>query len=96
MPTYLYEVTDGPDEGARFEVVQKMSEPALKKHPETGSPVQRLISPPAIAGQYTERTAAKNISDDSKLEKLGFTKYVKTGDGTYDKTIGSGPDTLKR
>jgi len=96
MPTYLYEVTEGATAGERFEVVQRMSEPALKVHPESGDPVQRLISPPAIAGQYTERTAEKNVADDSKLEKLGFTKYVKTGDGTYDKTLGSGPDTLKR
>jgi hypothetical protein len=35
----------------------------------------------------------RSISDD-KLAKQGFTKYVKTGDGTYEKTVGSGPSMI--
>jgi hypothetical protein len=39
---------------------------------------------------------AKSASDDKKLERLGFTKYVKSGDGTYEKRVGKGPDTISR
>ncbi len=33
---------------------------------------------------------------DKNLASKGFTKYVKTGNGTYEKTAGAGPKTLKR
>ena len=33
---------------------------------------------------------------DKNLAAKGFTKYVKAGDGTYEKTAGSGPKKLKR
>jgi hypothetical protein len=35
----------------------------------------------------------KSVSDN-KLAKHGFTKYVKTGDGHYEKTLGSGPSMI--
>ena len=40
MPTYEYKREDG----TTFEVIQKMSEPALKTCPETGQKVKRIIS----------------------------------------------------
>ncbi|SVB70631.1 uncharacterized protein METZ01_LOCUS223485, partial [marine metagenome] len=46
MPTYIYE-TIPKKKGAkpkRFEVVQKMKDKPLKKHPKTGEPVQRVIT----------------------------------------------------
>lgn len=46
MPTYLYQ-TIGTDPNAvtrRFELRQAMSEPALKHDPETGEPVERVIT----------------------------------------------------
>ena len=47
MPTYVYQVvTEDGSEGEVFEVVQKMSEAALKKHPETGAPVRRIPRAP--------------------------------------------------
>ena len=41
MPTYVYCVVnqDGTD-GEVFEVVQRMSDPPLTTHPETGRPVR--------------------------------------------------------
>jgi hypothetical protein len=39
---------------------------------------------------------ARNMADDKKLDKLGFTKYVKSGDGTYEKRAGKGPDVISR
>jgi predicted nucleic acid-binding Zn ribbon protein len=46
MPTYLYETLPGPTESTveRFEVRQRMDEPALEKHPTSGTPVRRVIS----------------------------------------------------
>jgi hypothetical protein len=36
------------------------------------------------------------VADDKKLGSLGFTKYVKAGDGRYEKTVGKGPDVINR
>jgi predicted nucleic acid-binding Zn ribbon protein len=45
MPIYEYEVldNDGTPKGV-FETTQKMSEPALTKHPVTGETVRRILS----------------------------------------------------
>ena len=45
MPTYVYAIIrpDGSD-GETFEVFQRMSDPPLEKHPETGQPVRRVLS----------------------------------------------------
>lgn len=40
MPTYVYRRPDG----TVFEVFQKISDPALTEDPETGVPIQRVIS----------------------------------------------------
>ena len=50
MPTYVYEIVkpDGTG-GDRFEVLQRISEPPLAAHPETGEPVRRVITGFAIA-----------------------------------------------
>lgn len=45
MATYVYEtIPKNPkDKPRRFEVQQKMSDPALKTDPKTGEPVRRVI-----------------------------------------------------
>jgi len=45
MPIYEYEVLneDGTPKGI-FETTQKMSDPALTRHPETGEPLRRILS----------------------------------------------------
>jgi len=42
MPTYVYETTGAKKR--RFEVRQSMKDTALTQDPETGEPVQRVIS----------------------------------------------------
>ncbi len=88
MPTYVYQVIneDGSD-GEMFEVVQSMKEPALNKHPETGQPVRRVIQPPALHTQG-DRLSNKN------LDRLGFTKYERAGDGKFEKKAGKGPNVI--
>ena len=46
MPIYVYR---NLTTGETFEVEQRMIEPALTEHPETGDPVKRLIQPVGIA-----------------------------------------------
>jgi hypothetical protein len=98
MPTYVYEILDdqGQPTEERFEVVQTMSEDPLTKHPETGQTVRRVFVPFRIAGKFAPMHTDKALKDDRKLEKLGFTKYVKAGDGKYEKVIGKGPNQIKK
>ncbi len=45
MPTYVYEtISDDPAKVRRFEVSQRMADKPLSADPETGEPVQRVIS----------------------------------------------------
>jgi hypothetical protein len=91
MPTYVYEViTDDDSQGEIFEVVQSMKDAPLDAHPETGEPVRRIIQPPMIGGAHSE-ASEKNTLSDNNLDRLGFTKYVKSDNG-YDKVAGTGPD----
>ena len=97
MPTYVYEIVkpDGSG-GAVFEVIQPISAEPLTEHPETGEPVRRIIQPPYIGGTWSESSMNKSVNDDKKLDRLGFTKYVKSGDGTYEKRAGKGPDVISK
>ncbi|MEN0021083.1 MAG: FmdB family transcriptional regulator [Planctomycetota bacterium] len=97
MPTYVYEVLDeqGNGTGECFEVVQRMSEDALTKHPESGKPVRRIPQAPTIPGKWSDAGMKQGVSD-SRLNELGFTKYQKTSDGNYEKTAGKGPSFIDR
>jgi hypothetical protein len=96
MPLYVYEVvlSDGTG-GEQFEVLQRMADVPLTKHPETGEPVRRIFGEPNTPRAWTD-TQGKAATSDKNLAAKGFTKYVKTGNGTYEKTAGSGPKKLKR
>jgi len=72
-----------------FEVVQKLSEPKLKKCPACGKPVERIIG---AVGVHTKFAMSK-----SRLNDLGMTKYVKTSDGSYERTAGhKGPKLIRK
>ena len=95
MPIYEYEADEAGDCAhcaGRFEVVEPISATGLLICPECGRPVHRVISAPAIhgAGRSGEVLSNKNLAEK------GFTKYVKAGDGHYEKAAGSGPDVIKR
>jgi hypothetical protein len=97
MPDYVYEVIhDDGSAGERFEIEQRMSDPPLETHPETGQKVRRIYLPPHIAaGRWSDRAITKNMADNQKLERLGFTKYVKTAGG-YEKVVGQGPKKIQK
>jgi predicted nucleic acid-binding Zn ribbon protein len=94
MPIYVYEIVqpDGSD-GETFEWLQGINEPALTEHPETGVPVRRLITAANMAGAFSDMKATSNLSNKNLAEK-GFTKYVKAGDGKYEKAAGKGPNVI--
>ncbi len=94
MPIYVYEEIreDGTD-GATYEFFQQMSEAPLERHPDTGVRIRRIPARTAIGGLWSDGAMKKSISDD-KLAKHGFTKYVKSGDGRYEKTLGDGPSMI--
>jgi len=64
-------------------------------HPETGVPVRRVFGTPNAPRAWTDSQGKAAVSD-SNLAAKGFTKYVKSGDGTYEKTAGTGPKKFKR
>ncbi len=97
MPLYVYEeILEDGSGGEQFELMQSFSEDALTVHPTTGKPVRRVLQAPAIGGRWSESSMHRSVADDKKLDKLGFTKYVKSGDGTYEKRAGKGPDVISR
>ena len=88
MPTYVYQVIeDDGSAGETFEVFQKMSDPPLEAHPDSGKPVRRLIQPPNIGSSGSQLS-------DKNLDRLGFTKYQNAGGGHFEKRAGSGPDVI--
>jgi hypothetical protein len=48
-----------------------------------------------IGGQHSSAADKRKVSD-SNLDRLGFTKYQKTGDGRYEKTAGKGPKEIRK
>ena len=96
MPTYVYvELRDDGSDGDPFEVVQKMSDPPLKVHPESGLPVRRIATMPNLPLNHSD-AAEKTKMSNKNLDRMGFTKYEKAGDGHYEKKAGKGPDVISR
>ncbi|MBI2431460.1 MAG: zinc ribbon domain-containing protein [Candidatus Hydrogenedentes bacterium] len=94
MPTYTYQVIhDDGRAGEIFEVVRRMSDPPLTEHPETGEKVVRIFQSPHVGGENSEQAQKARMSDQN-LERLGFTKYVRSGKGHYEKRTGQGPEHL--
>lgn len=94
MPTYVYQViNEDGSEGETFEIVQKMSDEPLTRHPETGQPVRRVPQAPIIPGQWSDHATKQKLSNKN-LDRLGFTKYERAGDGRFEKKAGGGPDVI--
>jgi predicted nucleic acid-binding Zn ribbon protein len=103
MPIYVYEVVqDDSDENAvptgepeTFEILQSMKDEPLQFHPTTGQRIRRVIGSVNVAGLWSDMKTAARLSDKNLADK-GFTKYVKAGDGKYEKRTGKGPDVISR
>ena len=73
MPLYEYECET--ENGSRFEIIQKFSDPILTVCPTCGGPVRKLISSPAIqfkgSGFYITDYVKKSGVDAGKESKSG-------------------------
>ncbi len=92
MPTYAYAIVkpDGTD-GEVFEVFQRISDPPLTVHPETGEPVRKLI----VAPQVQTSSDAQRFSK-SNLERLGFSRFERKGSGVLREDRRQGPGRAER
>jgi putative FmdB family regulatory protein len=82
----------------KFEKIQKFSDPPIKKCPECGGPVEKLLHAPAVqfkgTGWYVTDYAGKNKMETSKTESSsGSEKKESTGkeDGAKSKDKDSSP-----
>ena len=95
MPTYVYRIKAAAAGGCEvcretFEKTQRMSAAALEKCPQCGAAVERVIQAPML-GNIEGRLKGPS---DSALKGAGFTKFQRTGKGSYEKQYGSGPSRL--
>lgn len=96
MPLYVYEILTkkGASTGATFEIMQRMKDDALTRHPLTKEPVRRVIQAPNIAGKWSD-IKGKSALANKNLERLGFTKYERRGNGYMERTAGKrGPRAI--
>lgn len=95
MPLYRYQVVTDDDSGEIIEIVQAMSDAPLTEHPETGAPIRRIFTTPNAPKTWTGQNMKANLSDKN-LDRMGFTKYVKSDNGKYEKVVGKGPSKIRR
>jgi putative FmdB family regulatory protein len=90
VPLYDYAPTSGECAQCqgRFEVFQRVADEKLTSCPACGKPCERLIGPVAVGGKYS--------TSDSRVKELGMTKYVKRGDGYYERTASTGGPQIIR
>lgn len=96
MPTYVYEILDakGAPTGETFEIVQSMKDKPLTKEPKTGRACRKAIVAPTIAGKWSD-IKGKSALSNKNLERLGFTKYERKGNGYMERTAGKqGPRSI--
>ena len=84
MPVYEYEHTEQPCAMGRiFEVTQSLKARPLRKCPQCGRSIKKLIS---LVGVSTPKT-------NSELRDMGFTKLVKRDDGIYENVTARNGDS---
>jgi len=69
MPIYVYEVIKANGKpGEQFEIMQGIHDKPLKKHPETGKPIKRVIAS-LSAPKFRYDRAVKQIQKSDKTYK---------------------------
>ena len=95
MPIYEYKHTEsyGTDCSEIQEYFHGISAKSYTECPKCKHPLQKLVSMPA---RHAE--SMKDKMSDKNLSRLGFSKYVKSSDGKYEKASGpaDAPSTLDR
>jgi len=97
-PLYAYRVITPDGSGETFEIEQSANAPAIKKHPTTGQPVERVYhDAPSLNLKHSERRERQILSADN-LTKRGFSRYERDQvTGAYHKSAGeTGPEEIQR
>ena len=63
MPIYVYEMDTDDGGGEQFEIFQKMDDPPLTRHPQTGQPIRRVVAAPFVPSKYHPRGTKELLSD---------------------------------
>jgi putative FmdB family regulatory protein len=99
MPIYEYRRPDG----STFEVMQKMSDPALTHDPETGEPVERVFTPVAIhfkgKGFHNTDYGTRKRNREKAAEKSSDSSSGSSGsssDGGSSSSSGSKTEAAKK
>lgn len=80
--------------GEPLEVIQSLREPPLTHHPVSGRPVRRIITGVTLCLRHAHGQMQNSLSREN-LERHGFSRYEKTGPGSYIRTAGrDGPEGL--
>ncbi|AWN23881.1 FmdB family transcriptional regulator [Deinococcus irradiatisoli] len=103
MPMYVYR---NLNTGETFELKQSMKDSALTEHPETGEPIKRLVSAPAIAfkgsGFYATdsrastsavKTAETSKNDTSKSDTPAASDSSKSAESKTPTASAPAPST---
>lgn len=90
MPLYDYAPSSGRCKlcNGRFEAFQRLAEPKLTRCPTCNKACERMVSAVPLAGKYS--------TSNSRVKETGMTKYVKAGDGYYERAAGTGGPKLIR
>ncbi len=95
MPLYEYECE--AENGRRFEVIAKFSDPLLTICPTCGGPVRKLLSSPAIqfkgSGFYITDYAKKSGVDAGKESKSGSSSSSSSDSSSDSSSSSSTPAT---
>ena len=94
MPVYLYRNLTTNE---TFELAQRITEPALTHHPETGDPVKRLIQPVGISfkgsGFYVnDSRSVNNAGKPGKTAQPASENGSKAGEAKPESKSESKPD----
>ena len=85
MPTYVYQASDTKKScktcGKGFEIEQSIKDDPLRKCPDCGSPIRRVIT----GANISTGPSTKSLLSDKNIKRHGFTKLVNEGDGKFRK-----------
>ena len=89
MPTYEYK---NIETGERYEFKQSMKDAALTHHPETGEPIRRIVSRPAIAfkgsGFYANDSRSSSSTSGAGKPDASGSESGKTEASGSEKPVG--------
>ena len=69
--------------------------PVRRRRSSAARHVEHMPTMPNLPLSHSD-AAEKTKMSNKNLDRMGFTKYEKAGDGFYEKKAGKGPDVISR